>query len=221
MNFNNGVLGECLKLFTDELKEFAIKSLKEVYGEAWLEKATNPPGKDSTMTIKKSPEVWDLSYIISMVHDHWDHVFSGIVGRKFPKAMLTVVKHFRNEYSHQQQMSNRDTYLAIDMILHILEKLRLRTGNIEGHRQELLYAMAAGVTPVQKVTQDICRNCRYTVSLKYGFQCNNCPLISCVPCIKAHHDQQAQFKIMFSCPGCKMPISAFDMELLNVKLKYL
>lgn len=221
MNLNNGVLGECLKLFTDNLKTFAITRLKEVFGETWVEKALNPPGKDSSMTIKKTPEEWDLAIIVSMIHDHWDHVFSKVVERKFPKAMLTVVKHFRNEYSHQQQMSNRDIYRAIDLILHILEKLQLDTGNIEARRQELLRAMMAQVSQVDHLRPVFCRGCKSSLSLKFAFECSSCHLIGCVRCLKDYHDRQVQLNILFSCPDCSKPISEYDKDLLNLQLKYL
>jgi DNA-binding protein len=223
MNLNNGVLGESLKFFSDSLKSFVIARFKEVYRGNWIEKALNPPGKDLCIYIKKNPEHWDLAVIVSMIHDHWDHVFIKVIGKKFPKAMLTVVKHFRNQYSHQEQMSNRDIYRAIDLIEHILEKLHLSTGNLESYRQQVLHSIKTQPAQLTQPPSSLpvsCQGCNSALSVNFAFQCANCHLTSCLRCLKYHHDYLMQFNLAFSCPNCNKLISDYEKDILNLQLKY-
>jgi hypothetical protein len=220
---NKGMLEECFKFFTDSLKTFVIERFKEVFKESWVEKSMSPPGKDSIMHLKKNPDDWDLGIIVQMIHDHWDHVFNENLGPKFPKSMLTVVRHYRNSWAHQGLLEARDIHRVVDLMQNILEKIGLNTGTLNQRRLELLSSMTPAVdqlpNPLRMVS---CNGCNKTLHIKYTFDCNNCFLIGCLSCMKDYSMKKTTQdpRWAFACPRCERLLSEFDKEKLFLLNKY-
>jgi len=75
--------------------------------------------------VNDKPELWDLSVLVNIFHDHFESVFckncmpSFSSEQDFPpkaKAMLLTVKDIRNKRAHDGPISAREAYRFTDTV---------------------------------------------------------------------------------------------------------
>ncbi|CAG9318712.1 unnamed protein product [Blepharisma stoltei] len=135
------ILNDGIDFFREKFVGYLTLTLKEKYGSQWMDCALNPPGQDSLMSGRKNSERWDIQFSSQIFHAHWDSLYKDKVDGKFPKALMTLIKFYRNEWAHQSALGNREVYRAIDAMQWMLESLKVDAGLLENSRNNLMLEM--------------------------------------------------------------------------------
>jgi hypothetical protein len=93
------------------------------------------------MTSQKSPESWDIVTLCNLLYDHWADVFQARVGHSFPRAVITIVKFYRNHWAHQRALSLREAYRVVDLMDWILNEVHVPSQDMGRLREELMRVM--------------------------------------------------------------------------------
>lgn len=205
---NQQILQESLEYFKKSLKVYICKEFYRVFGSNWIDLALSPQNSDTIMTPKKSPNDWDLPILITLIHTHWDHVFSQNISQKFPKSLLTVIKFYRNSWAHQMQLTDRDIYRVLDLIQVVLEQLHLNYHIIDLRRKEMLAVMSRDIQNVQvNHSKSPCNGCNRQLLTQYMFMCPSCGVFGCMRCMNKWVAGRN-----YTCPKCRRVLAMEEIE---------
>lgn len=137
----NTVLGQALEAFRQHLRHFMIQCFQLAYGQTWAERALQTPTGDTVMTAQKSPEAWDIVTLCNLLYDHWHQVFQQHVSHRFPRAVITIVKFYRNSWAHQRALNLREAYRVVDLMDWILTEVQVPSLDMSRLRTELLHSL--------------------------------------------------------------------------------
>mmetsp|Transcript_13271 Transcript_13271/g.24890 ORF Transcript_13271/g.24890 Transcript_13271/m.24890 type:complete len:146 (+) Transcript_13271:2496-2933(+) len=137
----NPVLGQALEAFRLHLRHFMVYCFQAAYGPDWAERALQTPTGDTIMTAQKSPEAWDIVTLCNLLYDHWNGVFQSHISHRFPRAVITIVKFYRNSWAHQRHLSLREAYRVVDLMDWMLTEIQMPNQDMSRFRVELLRAL--------------------------------------------------------------------------------
>jgi len=188
------IFQESVSLFRNALFEAVTKELMNEFGYDWEQKALNPPGSDSIMTHRKKPQSWDLIVLIQILHAHWEGLFEKKLGKKLPRAVFTLVKFYRNAWAHQQTLTLRETYRALDCMEAVISALGTQNPDLEKLRLSTLFQLAHSESQVPQLS--VCQNCKVPKAPQETAICSQ----GCVVCYFCLNQQLKTSD--FRCPVC-------------------
>jgi len=92
--------------------------MKAHYKEKWLD-IIRSGLRDDNISFKDNDVHWETPLLITVINNNWNSIFSKTWG-KLEKTIIAEIREIRNQWAHQHQFDDEDTYRALDSMFRIL-----------------------------------------------------------------------------------------------------
>lgn len=135
---NRSIEVNALDRFRDNLNLFINHHMENHIGKDWrssilVEINYKPIIESKTL---------DLPPLVEIFHSYWDTVFRNKIPTSFPKAVLTIIKYFRNCSAHQQSLNTRELYRMLDLMCWTVDEMQLHDSVLNDMRVKVLLKLA-------------------------------------------------------------------------------
>ncbi|WP_243028145.1 DUF499 domain-containing protein [Thermus albus] len=112
---NREMVGRGLDLLKKGLRPFVEREYRRVYGEDWLQEASEVLKGD-----KMALQDPDSQALLKLMDYRWHEVFDEKLGR-FGRTLVKELLEFRNRFAHQNAFTLEDAHRALDSMSRLLE----------------------------------------------------------------------------------------------------
>jgi hypothetical protein len=106
----------------EELPTFVEKSLRQAYGDEWVQRVTARFSGISVDALGKP--VWDMQLLVKAMADFWNDAFSEKL-KQTDRNNIFELRDWRNKLAHDEPFTYDDTYRALDTMQRVAARIGL------------------------------------------------------------------------------------------------
>ncbi len=110
-NSNHELIRKGLGLLREGLRPFVEKEMRDVYGDAWEEEASNALRMPSYAKLS-----WDAQALLKVIDQRWNEVFRKKLEKRKHRSWVIELRELRNDFAHQEPFPDEDTLRGLDTI---------------------------------------------------------------------------------------------------------